>query len=444
MTTTGASLACRACGSALAFGSLFCDACGSPVQSSTGSMTPMSGPGAAAGMVAGAGASGPGWIAIADGPLVGRVPARPGRRLGAYMIDGVCATALVWITEAAFYGHLNAAFTSGTSAEITSAAGVAIYGPIMVWAVGALLMLIVEGTTGATIGNAAVRIRTVSVKTGGPPGFGRALGRRFIEQLGSLVLIGAPFIAASSAWDATQLRQGWQDKVAGTTMVGVGPGAGTTTTSRQQFVAAQPPLAAPVVARPMPTQPPPVAALSPVTRPPFEAVVAPSPAPFLPRTVGGLIADVPGFEVVAEPVMSFATPSPAASFGDDLDEELDHTRMSPTPARRTGSYQLRFDTGEVVMVGGSGLVGRNPTPRVGEQVEHLVPIIDPARSVSKTHLAFGVGPDGFWVSDRDSTNGTRTISETGVVTEVLHDVRVGVPSGGTVEFGERRFTVARS
>jgi uncharacterized RDD family membrane protein YckC len=394
-----------------------------------------------------AGAPGLGLAAIADGPLVGRVPARPGRRVGAYLIDGVCATALVWITEAAFYGHLNAAFTSGSSAEVTSAAGAAIYGPITVWALGALLMLIVEGATGATIGNAAVRIRTVSVKTGGPPGFGRAVGRRFIEQLGSLVLIGAPFIAASSAWDATQLRQGWQDKVAGTTMVGVGPGAGTTTASRQQLVATQPRLAAPVapvVARPMPTPPPPVAALSPVTRPAREVVVAPSPAPFVPRAVGGLIADVPGFEAAAEPVMPFATPTPAAIFGDDLDEDLDHTRMSPTPARRTASYQLLFDTGEIVMVDGSGLVGRNPTPRAGEQVEHLVPIIDPARSVSKTHLAFGVGPDGFWVSDRDSTNGTRAISETGVVTEVLHDVRVGVPSGGAVEFGERRFIVAQA
>jgi pSer/pThr/pTyr-binding forkhead associated (FHA) protein len=447
MTTTDESIACRACGSALAFGSPFCGACGSPVQSSSRWAHDAPAPPAALVAAGRVDVAGPGWSPISGGPLAGRVPARPGRRVGAYLIDGVCASLVVGMANAVFVSQLNSALMSGSSSAFAGATRAAMFGPLAVWIVGALAMLMVEGATGVTIGNAAMRIRTVSVTTGGPPGLGRALGRRFIEQLGSLVLIGAPIIAASSAWDDAQLRQGWQDKIAGTTMVGVGPRAGTTTTSRQQLELTPPSVVAPVVpadARPMSTLLPPVAPPSTGANPAPEAVAEPGQAPSLPRTAGGLIATVPGFEAVAEPALPFTAPPSAAVVVDELDEDLDHTRMSPTAARHAGSYQLRFDTGEVVMVDGSGLVGRSPTPRVGERVEHLVPIVDPARSVSKTHLAFGIGPDGFWVSDRDSTNGTRAVSETGVVTEVLGDVRVTVTVGGTVEFGERQFTVVTS
>lgn len=450
MTTTGESVDCRACGSPLAFRSTFCGACGSPVQASGALMPGASKPAAAAVPFASrADARGPGWNAIADGPLAGRVPARPGRRVAAYLIDGVAASVVVVIANVVF---------------ATSASSAAIFGPLVIWVAGALLMVAVEGATGATIGNAAVRIRTVSATNGGHPGFGKAFGRRFIEQLGSVVLFGGPLIAASSTWDPTPLRQGWQDKAAGTTMVGVGPRVAMPGTSRagasavvaplppspsiprsQEHLGAPAPLGAQPIARPvgLPVAQPELAAL-PI---PDVVVAAGRAEPPHARKAGVLIADVPGFESQAEPQVELAVPitasQPAPPALDDLEEDLDHTRMSPTPARRTGSYQLAFDTGETVIVDGTGLVGRNPAPRAGESVEHVVPIIDPARSVSKTHLMFGAGPAGFWVSDRDSTNGTRTVSDDGVITEVSQDVKVIVPVGGTVEFGERRFTVAQ-
>jgi uncharacterized RDD family membrane protein YckC len=452
MTTTGESVDCRACGSPLAFRSTFCGACGSPVQASGALMPGASNPTAAVPLPARVEAQGPGRRIIADGPLAGRDPARPGRRVAAYLIDGVAASVVVVIANVVF---------------ATSASSAAIFGPLVIWVVGALLMVAVEGATGATIGNAAVRIRTVSATNGGHPGFGKAFGRRFVEQLGSVVLFGGPLIAASSTWDPTPLRQGWQDKAAGTTMVWVGPRVATPGKLRAGSSA---------VVAPLPPSPPtpsiprgqehPVApaqlSAQPIARPvdfsvaPPELAAQPIPdfvvaaglaEPPHARKAGVLIADVPGFESQAEPQVELAVPitasQPAPPALDDLDEDLDHTRMSPTPARRTGSYQLAFDTGETVVVDGIGLVGRNPAPRAGESVEHVVPIIDPARSVSKTHLMFGAGPAGFWVSDRDSTNGTRTVSDDGVITEVSQDVKVIVPVGGTVEFGERRFTVAR-
>jgi hypothetical protein len=251
----------------------------------------------------------------------------------------------------------------------------------------------------------------VSVTTGRPPGFWRAFGRRLIEQLGGLVLIGGPIIAASAAWDASWARQGWQDKVAGTTMVSVkrGPAVGTALSVSRSAAQLDVP-AAPLRARPMlpPPLPPPVVR---DVRGPLRPDIAVTPAyeGVIPvRPAGGLIADVPGFAPEADLVVpSVNREDPDAET--DLAEDLDHTQLSSRSGRRTGTYELHFDTGETVIVSGSGLVGRNPAPQVGELVDHLVPISDLTRSVSKTHLEFGSGPDGLWVSDRDSTNGTRVI-----------------------------------
>lgn len=91
----------------------------------------------------------------------------------------------------------------------------------------------------------------------------------------------------------------------------------------------------------------------------------------------------------------------AVAPGDD-DES---TRIVP---RTTGGarFVLQFSTGESYTVLGSGLAGRNPRPEPGEYVDHLVAIVDPGRSVSKTHLEFGQHDGVFWVSDRHSGNGS--------------------------------------
>ncbi len=92
------------------------------------------------------------------------------------------------------------------------------------------------------------------------------------------------------------------------------------------------------------------------------------------------------------------TPEPAPA-------DVESTRIVP---RGTGGarFVLQFSTGESYTVLGSGLAGRNPRPEPGEYVDHLVTILDPGRSVSKTHLEFGQQAGVFWVSDRHSGNGT--------------------------------------
>lgn len=89
---------------------------------------------------------------------------------------------------------------------------------------------------------------------------------------------------------------------------------------------------------------------------------------------------------------------------DDLDD-LERTRIMPR-RQRGARFVLQFSTGENVMVFGTGLVGRHPTPQPDELFDQLVTISDPSRSVSKTHLEFGQEGGAFWISDRFSGNGS--------------------------------------
>lgn len=119
-------------------------------------------------------------------------------------------------------------------------------------------------------------------------------------------------------------------------------------------------------------------------------------------------------------------------------------RPTVVPPRASGSpitFTLVFSTGETVQVQGPGLVGRNPTPNADEVDSHIVRIVDPQLSVSKTHLEFGVEDGVFWVSDRRSGNGT-TISVSGRETlEALPGERYGVARGTRIRIGEQFFDV---
>lgn len=119
------------------------------------------------------------------------------------------------------------------------------------------------------------------------------------------------------------------------------------------------------------------------------------------------------------------------------------------PARHTpasvpaapGGVRLVFDTGEAFTVAGRGVVGRNPSTADSGVVAHVVPIDDPARSVSKTHLEFGAEDGAFWVLDRRSTNGSALVHADGTRERLTAGVRTAVPVGAVVEFGDRRFRV---
>jgi hypothetical protein len=102
---------------------------------------------------------------------------------------------------------------------------------------------------------------------------------------------------------------------------------------------------------------------------------------------------------------------------------------------------LRFDTGEQVPFPDLGLVGRDPAPSAQEAGAVLIPVVDPQRSVSKTHLALGLGTSGAWVMDRHSTNGV-VLEQSGRRARLTPGERVPVGPGTIVLFGDRRITIA--
>jgi hypothetical protein len=107
-----------------------------------------------------------------------------------------------------------------------------------------------------------------------------------------------------------------------------------------------------------------------------------------------------------------------------------------------GPLMLVFDTGEEVPVNGLGVVGRNPAPPAGTKAAQLVPIADPGRTVSKSHLDFGLDDQGgLWVMDRGSTNGTAMMGDHGQERTLERGAKVAVPVGSVVRFGDRSFKV---
>ncbi|GAA1735976.1 FHA domain-containing protein [Microcella frigidaquae] len=133
---------------------------------------------------------------------------------------------------------------------------------------------------------------------------------------------------------------------------------------------------------------------------PLPSLLPTAPLPAIPPASSTVAAmseapSVPPAPAAAAPAVAVAAPA--------IDDE--RTRLVP---RGTGGarFVLQFSTGESYTVLGSGLAGRNPRPEPGEYVDHLVTIVDPGRSVSKTHFEFGQEAGTFWVADRHSGNGT--------------------------------------
>ena len=189
-----------------------------------------------------------------------------------------------------------------------------------------------------------------------------------------------------------------------------------------------------------PPQGPPVAAPS----PPAPPLAGPSPVAVEPTAPSGpIIAAVPGFSRPAatpDPVTPPALDPGGAAAEEDA-SDVDRTRLA-APAER-GDVILVLPGDERLTVSGDGVLGRNPAAPVGDDVAHLVPVSDPTRSVSKTHLAFGLDSVGLWVKDLHSTNGTAVVSPDGTRTLLTPGLAVHVMPGDVVVVGDVEVGVTR-
>jgi uncharacterized RDD family membrane protein YckC len=357
------------------------------------------------------------------------VPAAPGKRLGAAVLDWLAPAVILVVL-------LSVGFASVTS---TRSSGFIVYDTGMLVLLGSVavgLTLIytfvlagIEGRSGNTIGNRLMGIRSTD-SDGYAPGAGTVFLRGIVTGAGILLAVlaaalvaifkwfdVAPWILApavllgiawavvvvlSNAWDRNGRLRGWNDVAAKTLVFDVGAGRNPVTTGGIQGPYS----------------------FAPLDLPPVQQVASP----------------------VASPVVSQPVSPAAATAGGHPDDGLDRTQL------RSGSglagpvavLRIQLDDGRDFRLDRHVLVGRNPAANPGESEAQLLAVPDPGRTISKTHLHLLTDGAGVWVTDRNSTNGSAVTTPDGVRTALQPGVPSFVSPGTTVHFGDRTFTVGQA
>lgn len=172
---------------------------------------------------------------------------------------------------------------------------------------------------------------------------------------------------------------------------------------------------------PTPRAPASTVAPSPFTPPVDTASVAPSPT----VAPGGDAAPV-----VVPPVIT-------APFVEDEDD-VDKTQLGTRATR----LRITLDTGSDILIETTVLIGRNPVATAAHPHAALVPIEDPGRTVSKTHMALIPAPGGVLVDDLHSTGGTSVISSNGSIHDAIPSTPVLARPGDRIRFGDRSAEVS--
>lgn len=431
---TDAGHPCVQCGSPVPRNAQFCLVCGTPASAARSQS-------AALGSVAGqAPAAGPGSAPI-DGwrpdPAVEPIregdllPAGYGRRVLAFLLDGVFGTVL-WLVIVLPLMAL------GVIAFQVEETAIAFTGPSAVLLMVASLLypivsLLLQALLGFSPGKALMGLRIVRLETLGKPGILAMLLRWLVVAAASLIfLIGQYVVWLSPLWDASKMSRGWHDKLAGTWVIDVKAGPNPLKARPGQLVLDDSePAPVPDARASAPRNAAPVA---PAAAPPAPPVAPPATESFAP------IAHVPGFA----PHGGSATAAAPASA--PVADDFESTRLSGSgpvsvPA---GVIVFRLDTGEVVPITRHGALGRDPVAPGGDPSDLLIALQGDTLSVSKTHLEFGLEDGRVWVSDRGSTNGTALVRGDGVELELDAGERVRVEAGDRIRVGTRVLQVEGS
>lgn len=158
--------------------------------------------------------------------------------------------------------------------------------------------------------------------------------------------------------------------------------------------------------------------------------VAPGLPPVVPSTVE---------EAVAAPAPATVAPAASAS----AEEAVDETRASLPRRDSPTAWSVVLPTGQSVPVASAVIVGRDPVANASWPAAVLLPALDPAKSLSKTHALLEIDGGILWVHDLDSTNGVFVAAPGVDVVQVDPGTRAVVPDGAEVELGEFIVTAVR-
>lgn len=100
-------------------------------------------------------------------------------------------------------------------------------------------------------------------------------------------------------------------------------------------------------------------------------------------------------------------------------EEIEEDHTVVVNRRPKAEWALRLASGELVLVDGPLLIGRNPSPRLGPVGARRVTVDDPGRTMSRSHLIVVPHPGaGIALRDVSSANGIVLVSPDGSESEI--------------------------
>lgn len=136
-------------------------------------------------------------------------------------------------------------------------------------------------------------------------------------------------------------------------------------------------------------------------------------------------ATFPVFSAVAGPA---APPAPVAPVSE---------------ATAHGPWMLTLADGQRFQVGGSLVLGRDPSAVPARPHAALVPVVDPAKSVSKTHAVIDLEGAELSITDLHSTNGVLVTGQQGGARDLAAGERVVLQPGDRIELGSFVVSVER-
>lgn len=152
--------------------------------------------------------------------------------------------------------------------------------------------------------------------------------------------------------------------------------------------------------------------------------LSPPRAPSRPKVTD----DEPVFFTLGAPGMPVAPPVVT-----ELEEE---TRIAPSRAAAS-EWRLVLPDGRQLELATTTLLGRDPAPSALFPAAQRLPLLDPAKSVSKTHAVLELAADGqLWVHDLGSTNGVYFSYANGQEADVEPGRRAPVESGTNLHLGD--------
>ena len=167
---------------------------------------------------------------------------------------------------------------------------------------------------------------------------------------------------------------------------------------------------------------------------------------------GPAMPTVPAAPTVVPPVAAPAASAPAVSIPAVSIPAFVPTLLgSPPRTPPTGAagppvallWQLTLADGQVIPVTGSIVLGRDPAP-VTRRAATMVSVIDPAKSVSKSHALVELVAGELWVTDLHSTNGVSSCDADGRRTPLDPGVRTAVTAGVSLSLGEFAVRVSQA